>query len=126
MPQPLFCVQSKQTLGVKMMAENKAIIEHNSNCKYILAKVRTGQGTNLAIVSKDLEWHADIASTYSRELKKQEQSLESVLGGGRLEINNVEKTIKTYGHSGSYGKAPLDLVEKVLKENFPDYKLDIR
>jgi len=108
------------------MAENKAIIEHNSNCKYILAKVRTGQGTNLAIVSKDLEWHADIASTYSRELKKQEQSLESVLGGGRLEINNVEKTIKTYGHSGSYGKAPLDLVEKVLKENFPDYKLDIR
>ncbi|GEM_PF-1921403 len=108
------------------MAENKAVIEHDSNCKYILAKVRTGQDTNLAIVSMNLEWHADIASAYSRELRKQGQNLECVLGGGRLEIDRTNKTIQTYGNSGSYGYAPLDKVEAVLKENFPDYKLDIK
>lgn len=109
-----------------MMVENKAIIEHNGGHKYILAQVREGQESSLAVVSMPLDWHSDIASAYRTRLSMQGQSLERVLGGGRLAISKARKTIETYDESGSYGKAPLDLVEKVLKENFPDYKLDIR
>ena|SRR3989344_2990565 len=108
------------------MAENKAIIEHNGDCKYIFAKVQEGQDTHLAVVSMRLGYHRDIADTLEGRLDRQGQRLAQVLGGGRLAIDREAKTIETYDYSGSYGHAPLNLVEAVLRENFPDYKLDIR
>lgn len=48
-----------------------------------------------------------------------------VLGGGILQIDHAEKTIKTYGNSGSFGPPKIPLVEKVLRHSFPDWKLTV-
>lgn len=110
-----------------MGQNNKAIILQTEWAKYILAKARNEQQEEYLIVaSMPLSYHKDIARNLQDKLSLRKESLECILGGGYLGIDRDAKTIRTNGSSGSYGYAPLDKVESVLKENFPDYKLDIQ
>ena len=100
-----------------------AIIEHNSSAKYVLGVVRGKEEQKLVVVSMRYELHKDIASAYSRRLGS-EQTFRP-LGGGYLTMNTEEKKIETHGESGSYGRPDLTLVQRVLKENYPEYTIDL-
>lgn len=108
-----------------MEKNSEARIGYDGDHKYILALISDGKGSLYALASWDRPWHVNIASDYARMLQDEGKSLESILGGGRLVIDREAKSIRTYDVSGSYGQAPLGEVEKVLKENFPDYKITV-
>eukprot|EP01122_Echinamoeba_exundans_P017207 TRINITY_DN8999_c0_g1_i1.p1 TRINITY_DN8999_c0_g1~~TRINITY_DN8999_c0_g1_i1.p1 ORF type:complete len:144 (-),score=31.09 TRINITY_DN8999_c0_g1_i1:10-411(-) len=108
----------------------EAIIEHDNDEKYIVGLIspmsidsKDTVKERYVLVSMKKKYHADIAETY--EMRLGEDADLYVMGGGILTIDRVKKTIKTYGTSGGYGKPNKALVEKILKNAFPDWKLDI-
>jgi len=44
-------------------------------------------------------------------------------GGGRIERNDDEKTIKIYGYSVGYGKPDHSITQSILQGLFPDYDI---
>ena len=46
------------------------------------------------------------------------------LGGGRIEHNEKDKTIKIYGHSEAFGAASHSDVVKLIQKYFTDYKIE--
>lgn len=104
--------------------ELETVIEHRGEEKYVVVNVRSNEEEKSVLVSLPFKWHSDILSAYKSRLSESD-NLE-VLGGGILNINHEDKRIKTFGRSGSYGKPPLNLVEDILAQNFPEYELDVR
>ncbi|MBT5343034.1 hypothetical protein HOL59_05620 [Candidatus Woesearchaeota archaeon] len=104
--------------------ELEAIIEHNGDEKYIFAHVVEGEKEKYVLVSLPYDYHDSIARAFVGSLSH--NSHMDVLGGGILTMNHQNKTIKTYGTSGSFGNPPINLVRDVLEEKFPDYAVDAR
>jgi hypothetical protein len=100
----------------------EAIIEHNGDEKYIVAKVGDNGTSKLVLVSLPLEYHSGIKSAYERAVGKRVE----VLGGGLLEIDREAKRIKTYGKSGGFGKPDISVVKEILKASFPNYAIDAK
>lgn len=64
--------------------------------------------------------------TLSEELKQEgKYKVQKVLGGGLLVYDPPTKSIRTYGQSGGYGKPPRELVEGILRNNYPDWELHV-
>ena len=112
-----------QTITEKETENLEAIIEHQGDEKYIVGRVSKDGNEKYVLVSLPLEYHSGITRAYKQRLNG--EYLE-VLGGGILEINPTEKTIRTYGMSGSYGQPDRDLVEKILRKNYKGYDLDVK
>jgi hypothetical protein len=104
--------------------ELEAIIEHNSDEKYIFTYVVEEEKEKYVLVSLPYGYHSDIAEEFANGLSY--NSHIDVLGGGILTMNHQNKTIRTYGTSGSFGNPPINLVRDVLEEKFPDYAIDAR
>jgi len=100
----------------------EAIIKHDGDEKYIVAKVGDNGSSRLMLVSLALEYHSNIANV----LRKWVNGNVEVRGGGILEIDREAKRIRTYGMSGGFGKPNVKEVERILKKNFPNYTIDAK
>ena len=96
----------------------EAIVEHDGDEKYIVAKV----GAKKVLVSMPLKYHSAIASEYQNRVNGSVR----ILGGGILTIDRDAKVIKTYGTSGGYGKPDIMDVRAILAANFKGYKIDAK
>ena len=47
-----------------------------------------------------------------------------VLGGGHIEIRHEDENVKVSTASSLFGPASSELVSKVLKESYEDYKIE--
>ena len=69
------------------------------------------------------EYHADIYDAEEEKLRK--NGLDGqCLGGGRIIHNPNEKYLKVYGYSMGFGKADHTKTVEVLKQRYPDYKIE--
>ena len=96
------------------------MIRTNGTAKYIVAEI-PGED-KYVLMAQRLEYHRHIKQELSRTLNKRVY----VRGGGILTIDRDAKTIRTFGKSGDYGKAPLNIVRDILEQEFADYALDLK
>lgn len=100
----------------------EAIIKHNGDEKYIVAKIGNNGTSKLVLVSMALPYHRDIAEAYKRIVGDNV----TVLGGGILTMDHDAKTIGTYGMSGGFGKPKVTDIKKILTANFPEFTIDAK
>jgi hypothetical protein len=117
-------LQKQKKLREETKMKLEAIVEHSRDEKYIVAQVTNGEKQTNVLVSLPFNYHSSIAKVYRQRLPPNSQM--EVLGGGILDINRQNKTIETYGTSGSFGAPPIELVREILTESFPDYTIDAR
>lgn len=71
---------------------------------------------------KNCEFHEDVWNKLKKPLREYNLRGKCV-GGGRIEHDPDEKTLKVYGHSYQYGKANHELTVEILKKKYPDYTI---
>jgi len=109
----------------------KCLITHTGDEKYIIAEVTeaTSKSKSSWLVSHPMTYHSHIVSWFKAYLAESDEGTVSfsvkVCGGGIITIDHNKKHIKTYGQSGGYGKPNKEIVEQILKHNFPDYNLEV-
>ncbi|XP_011059472.1 PREDICTED: sex-regulated protein janus-A-like isoform X2 [Acromyrmex echinatior] len=94
--------------------------------KYILINVQDDVGkTSKKIVRgyARAQWHADIFDEVDEQIKKHAGLQANCVGGGRIEHDPDEKTIKVYGYSQGFGKADHQVSVDLLKKKYPDYNI---
>jgi len=92
--------------------------------KFIVAEISDGTITKDVLVgSPNYSYHADIADAYSRKLPEG-ITMGYPSGGGRIRV--TDKQLYAYGYSGSYGEAPQELVEKILKPYAEEKNLGLK
>ncbi len=92
--------------------------------KFIVVEISDGANNKKVLVgSPNYGYHADIADAYSRKLPDG-ITMRCPCGGGRIRL--TDKEIYAYGHSGSYGTAPQDLVEELLRNYAKDKGLQVK
>ncbi|XP_029166425.1 14 kDa phosphohistidine phosphatase-like [Nylanderia fulva] len=69
------------------------------------------------------QWHADIFDKINEEIKKHPGLQTNCLGGGRIEHDPDNKTIKVFGYSQGFGKADHQVSVELLKKKYPDYDI---
>ncbi|XP_025265709.1 sex-regulated protein janus-A-like isoform X1 [Camponotus floridanus] len=101
-------------------------IDDYGRFKYILINVQ--DDTNK--ISKQIvrgnaraQWHANIFDKVDGEIKKLVGLRANCVGGGRIEHDPDEKTIKVYGYSQGFGKADHQVSVELLKKKYPDYNI---
>jgi hypothetical protein len=104
-----------------MQQKLEAIIKHDGDAKYIIARVQGKKEVKTVLVSLPLEYHSQIAREYQRSLDRKDEM--EVQGGGILSIDKKAKKVRTYGKSGSFGKPDARVVESILNYALPDYKV---
>ncbi|KAL6420194.1 hypothetical protein ACFW04_013817 [Cataglyphis niger] len=80
----------------------------------------------IARVSKnDISYYAraDIFDKVDEEIKAHAGLRANCVGGGRIEHDPDEKTIKVYGYSQGFGKADHQVSVELLKKKYPDYNI---
>jgi len=117
----------------------ECLITHEGDEKYIIAIV-SHSPTNTkktVLVSHALPYHSHIARWYKDYLSSPPEDEDedmfsepgdfsvTVRGGGIMVVDHEKKFIKTYGQSGGYGKPDRDLVERILRKNFPKHTLEV-
>lgn len=93
-------------------------INYTQDQKYVL--IRDKQDW-LKLASKNLEWHRDIVSDIHANKK-------DVVWGGRLLIDDQQKTVKIYGRSGDFGKVESEyneVLKTIIKIQYTDYEITI-
>lgn len=99
------------------------IIDEEGGYKFIVAKVSEGEASKLVVrANASCELHRYILS----KLELEASGLNArCIGGGRIEINPTNKTIKIWGKSGDFGLEP-DRANTVrmLSGAFPDFKIE--
>ncbi|XP_076653498.1 sex-regulated protein janus-A [Halictus rubicundus] len=68
-------------------------------------------------------WHADIFDETCKQLKSHSSLKAKCVGGGRIEHDPDEKTIKVYGYSQGFGKADHEVSVGILKKKYLDYTI---
>lgn len=92
--------------------------------KFIVAEISDGTTAKEILVgSPNYSYHADIADAYSRKLPDGIR-MSYPSGGGRIRV--TDKQLYAYGYSGSYGEAPQELVEKLLKPYAEENNLELK
>ncbi|XP_019888564.1 14 kDa phosphohistidine phosphatase isoform X2 [Ooceraea biroi] len=101
-------------------------IDGHGKFKYILITVE--DETNKA--SKQIvrgyaraQWHADIFDEVNEHVKKHGGLQANCVGGGRIQHDPDEKTIKVYGYSQGFGKADHQVSVELLKKKYPGYNI---
>lgn len=92
--------------------------------KFIVAEITDGTDTKHVLIGwPRYAWHADIADAYRHELPVGIKMCYP-RGGGRITMTSTQ--LHAYGYSGSYGTAPQELVEKLLKPYAEEKKLELK
>ncbi|EZA50836.1 Sex-regulated protein janus-A [Ooceraea biroi] len=73
---------------------------------------------NMCIVS-----NADIFDEVNEHVKKHGGLQANCVGGGRIQHDPDEKTIKVYGYSQGFGKADHQVSVELLKKKYPGYNI---
>ncbi|KAL0113259.1 hypothetical protein PUN28_012426 [Cardiocondyla obscurior] len=101
-------------------------IDGHGKFKYILINVQD----NVNKASKKIvrgyaraQWHADIFDEVEEQIKKYAGLKAKCVGGGRIEHDPDEKTIKVYGYSQGFGKADHQVSVELLKKKYPAYNI---
>ncbi|XP_076276925.1 14 kDa phosphohistidine phosphatase [Lasioglossum baleicum] len=68
-------------------------------------------------------WHSDIFDETCEQLKSHSSLKAKCVGGGRIEHDPDERTIKVYGYSQGFGPADHAVSVEILKKKYPDYKI---
>ncbi|XP_071568289.1 sex-regulated protein janus-A-like [Temnothorax nylanderi] len=66
---------------------------------------------------------ADIFDRVDEQIKKHAGLQANCVGGGRIEHDPDEKTIKVYGYSQGFGKADHQISVELLKKKYPTYNI---
>ena len=96
------------------------MIRTDGTAKYIVAEV-AGED-KYVLMAQRLAYHRHIKAELARTLNRDVY----VRGGGIMSIDRDAKTIRTFGKSGDFGYAPMDIVRNILEQEFPDYALDLK
>mmetsp|Transcript_36935 Transcript_36935/g.57265 ORF Transcript_36935/g.57265 Transcript_36935/m.57265 type:complete len:115 (-) Transcript_36935:35-379(-) len=88
--------------------------------KYIMLEV----GSEIHFVTMPEPYHSDIYALYANSLPSK-PSTSCVRGGGIVTINSKEKTIKTYGRSGGFGKPNEEQVKACLEATKPEFQIEV-
>ncbi|XP_017789414.1 PREDICTED: sex-regulated protein janus-A-like [Habropoda laboriosa] len=121
-------LHSKQlvTMSETLNKVSDVDIDGHGRFKYILINVHDeANSVNKSIVRgyARSQWHADIFDVVEKELKKIGGLRCKCLGGGRIEHDPDERTLKVYGYSQGFGKADHQVSVALLKKKYPDYTI---
>ncbi|XP_072749302.1 sex-regulated protein janus-A [Anoplolepis gracilipes] len=101
-------------------------IDGHGRFKYILINVQDDVNKASKQIVRGYaraQWHADIFDKIDEEVKKHAGLRANCVGGGRIEHDPDEKTIKVYGYSQGFGKADHQVSVELLKKKYPDYNI---
>lgn len=103
----------------------EVVIDPAEGYKFIVAQLTDGNGGKRLVVraNQDCSYHRDILALLRREVRPHGLDAHCT-GGGRIEINPTEKTIRIWDSSGDFGEED-DRKETVrmLQVAFPDYQV---
>ncbi|XP_015433660.1 PREDICTED: sex-regulated protein janus-A-like [Dufourea novaeangliae] len=101
-------------------------IDGHGRFKYILINVQDESSNASKSIVRGYaraQWHADIFDRTTEQLQPYPSLRAKCLGGGRIEHDPDEKTIKVYGYSQGFGKADHEVSVNLLKKKYSDYKI---
>ena len=104
---------------------DNCVIDKNGEYKYVQIKL-TCQGESKIILRgfNGLEYHKD---NYDKFLEDEDSKLKGidteVLGGGRININQKEKSVFVYGYSIGYGICDHSVSCKIISQVYSDFKV---
>ncbi|CAF93405.1 unnamed protein product, partial [Tetraodon nigroviridis] len=100
-------------------------IDPEGTFKYILVRVKVKDGS----LSKDIVRGTKSAQYHNHIFEKVGPAVEALglececLGGGKMEHNSQEKTIRVFGESTAFGKADHSVSVEKLKTAFSGYEI---
>ncbi|XP_065185454.1 sex-regulated protein janus-A-like [Sycon ciliatum] len=94
--------------------------------KYIQISLQSGDAKKVVIRGDGTcEYHADILDKVTDgEFGRDRTITASCLGGGRIRHDPAAKSILVYGYSVGFGRADHTATVRLLKEQYPAYKID--
>ncbi|XP_043578241.1 14 kDa phosphohistidine phosphatase-like [Bombus pyrosoma] len=101
-------------------------IDGHGRFKYILVNIydeRAGVSKSIVRGYARAEWHSDIFMKVVDVVDSIPDLRSKCVGGGRIEHDPDEKTIKVYGYSQGFGKADHEVTVSILKKKYPDYSI---
>ncbi|XP_011168607.1 14 kDa phosphohistidine phosphatase [Solenopsis invicta] len=101
-------------------------IDGHGRFKYILINVQDDKNKASKKIVRGYaraQWHADIFDEVEGQIKKHAGLQADCVGGGRIEHDPDEKTIKVYGYSQGFGKADHQVSVELLKKKYPGYNI---
>jgi hypothetical protein len=107
----------------------KEVESLDGDYKYILAEValeRKGRALRSIVVSTTADFHRDILDKARADHPGMHVR---AVGGGILKIDLARRRVLTFGRSGSYGVANMDVVGQCIATRFPPeerWQLDLR
>ena len=103
----------------------EVIVDSQDGYKFIVANVTDGNGGTRMVIraNQDCDYHQDILALLRREVRPHGLDAHCT-GGGRIEINPAEKTIRIWDYSENFGEEN-DRKETVrmLQAAFPDVQV---
>ncbi|XP_054008689.1 14 kDa phosphohistidine phosphatase-like [Hylaeus anthracinus] len=101
-------------------------IDGHGKFKYILIKVQDEAGDASKSIVRGYaraEYHADIFDIANAKVTAIPGLTAKCMGGGRIEHDPDERTLKVYGYSQGYGKADHEMSVGILKKKYPNYTI---
>ena len=101
-------------------------IDSHGRFKYILINVKDKSNNASKFIVRGYaraEWHADVLDETVSQLEQFPGLRAQCVGGGRIERNPDDRTIKVYGHSQGFGQADHEMSTSILKKKYPDYTI---
>lgn len=100
----------------------EVVIDLRGGYKYIVAEVSDEKGNKKPLVraNESCGYHADIL----KKVKMETGLFARCLGGGRIQIDPENKTIRIWNQSVDFGREPdRQLTVKMLQEAFPGWTI---
>lgn len=92
--------------------------------KFILANlIDDSSKSKLVLRSSGAEYHMGIYAELKREVGDKLQV--NVKGGGKLQMDQDNKTIRLWGVSSEYGLPDYEKVKELLHGKYPEFKINI-
>ncbi len=89
--------------------------------KFILVKISDGRSSKVVLRAEEVEFHNEIYMKMKDELGSNFEI--EVIGGGKLYLDNNEKTIRLSGSSTAFGAPDYKLAQQLLKTNYSNFKV---
>ncbi|XP_068969982.1 14 kDa phosphohistidine phosphatase-like [Bombus flavifrons] len=101
-------------------------IDRHGKFKYILVGVYDERAKVSKFIVRGYaraQWHSNIFNEVADRVDSIHYLSCKCHGGGRIEHDPDEKTIKVYGYSQGFGKADHEVTVGLLKKKYPDYTI---
>eukprot|EP01104_Vermistella_antarctica_P012422 TRINITY_DN3591_c0_g1_i5.p3 TRINITY_DN3591_c0_g1~~TRINITY_DN3591_c0_g1_i5.p3 ORF type:complete len:119 (+),score=25.99 TRINITY_DN3591_c0_g1_i5:80-436(+) len=110
------------------MAAERCFLEHEADWKYIIAEVeddtdKVGETYTAFISYTGCDYHSDIVREWKRRIPAGSEI--RVRGGGIVTVDKSAKKLFTYGTSGAYGAPDAAVVERILKNAYPAWTVEV-